>query len=304
MSDVSTARQVITRLLSQLAQTRRAATVNAYQQDLGHFARFVESHPELITAKAEQWFNARLLRRYLGKERARGQSARSLARRQAALRQLGDLLVKDAALPNNPARLLDTPKQPQHLPRPVDIDLLTHLLDTPHDGTPLDMRDQAMLELFYSSGLRLDELVSLNLPDLQTQRVRVWGKGGKPRQVPVGRKAATALRDWLSIRTTWTSTEEQALFVTQKGTRIGHRAVQKRLAHVAKARGLPEHLHPHRLRHSFATHLLESSHDLRAIQELLGHAQLATTQVYTRLDWQQLAESYDQAHPRARKRRD
>lgn len=297
-------RQAVTRLLSQLAQTRRPATLKAYQQDLGHFAGFVEATPELADAEASDWFNAPLLRRYLGKERVRGQSARSLARKQAALRQLGDTLVKENSLPNNPARLLDTPKQPQHLPRPVDIDLLSQLLDTPHDGTPLGIRDQAMLELFYSSGLRLDELVSLDLPDLQTQRVRVWGKGGKPRQVPVGRKAAQALKEWLSIRATWTSTEENALFVTQKGTRIGHRAVQKRLAQVAKVRGLPEHLHPHRLRHSFATHVLESSHDLRAVQELLGHAQLATTQVYTRLDWQQLAESYDQAHPRARKRRE
>ena len=160
-----------------------------------------------------------------------------------------------------------------------------------------------MLELFYSSGLRLAELASLNLGDIQAQRVRVVGKGNKPRQVPVGRKAAHALKAWLGIRATFTSPEEPALFVSQQGVRLGHRAIQKRLALVARERGLPEHLHPHRLRHSFATHLLESSHDLRAIQELLGHAQLSTTQVYTQLDWQQLADSYDQAHPRAHRKR-
>lgn len=293
----------VARLMAQLAQTRRPATLKAYQQDLAHFTAFVEAQGQPAASTPTIWFDTPLLRRYLGKERARGLSARSLARRQAALRQLGDLLVKEGLIEHNAARLLDTPKQPQHLPRPVDIDLLSHLLDAPHDQDPIGLRDQAMLELFYSSGLRLDELVSLDLSDLQTQRVRVWGKGGKPRQVPVGRQAAQALRAWIAVRTTWAHADETALFVTQRGTRIGHRAVQKRLAHVAKVRGLPEHLHPHRLRHSFASHLLESSHDLRAIQELLGHAQLATTQVYTRLDWQQLAESYDEAHPRARKSR-
>lgn len=159
-----------------------------------------------------------------------------------------------------------------------------------------------MLELFYSSGLRLAELAGLDLDDLQPQRVRVRGKGGKPRQVPVGRRARAALDAWQAIRGALAPPSESALFVGARGRRLGHRAIQKRLAELARRRGLAEHLHPHRLRHSFASHLLESSHDLRAVQELLGHAHLATTQVYTRLDWQHLAASYDAAHPRARRR--
>lgn len=292
---------IIDELLHTLAARRSPATLDAYRRDLAHFMGFLINAiaPDIPQAAH---FSTALLRRYLASERTRGLSARTLARRQAALRQLGDQLLSAHLIDSNPARLLDTPRQPQHLPHPVDVDLLNHMLDEPHDGSPLGFRDQAMLELFYSSGLRLAELASLDLGDLQAQRVRVIGKGNKPRQVPVGRKAAQALKDWLGVRATFTATSEPALFVSQKGTRLGHRAIQKRLDLVARERGLPEHLHPHRLRHSFATHLLESSHDLRAIQELLGHAQLSTTQVYTQLDWQQLAESYDQAHPRAHRK--
>ena len=159
-----------------------------------------------------------------------------------------------------------------------------------------------MLELFYSSGLRLAELAALDLNHLTANHVRVMGKGSKPRQVPVGRRAHHALTAWLACRSGLAPEGEVALFVGQRGTRLGHRAIQKRLAQLSVTRGLPEHLHPHRLRHSFASHLLESSQDLRAVQELLGHANLSTTQVYTRLDWQHLAESYDAAHPRAKRR--
>lgn len=293
---------IIDELLHGLASRRSPATLDAYRRDLAHFMVFLT---KAVAPEAPQaaHFSTALLRRYLASERTRGLSARTLARRQAALRQLGDQLLSSQLIGSNPARLLDTPRLPQHLPHPVDVDLLNHMLDEPHDGSPLGFRDHAMLELFYSSGLRLAELASLNLGDIQTQRVRVIGKGNKPRQVPVGRKAAQAIKDWLGIRSTFTSPDQPALFVSQKGARLGHRAIQKRLDLVARERGLPEHLHPHRLRHSFATHLLESSHDLRAIQELLGHAQLSTTQVYTQLDWQQLAESYDQAHPRAHRKR-
>ncbi|BBG31172.1 tyrosine recombinase XerC [Zymobacter palmae] len=293
---------IVDELLHGLASRRSPATLDAYRRDLAHFMGFLTKAVAPDVPQATH-FSTGLLRRYLASERTRGLSARTLARRQAALRQLGDQLLSAQLIDSNPARLLDTPRQPQHLPHPVDVDLLNRMLDEPHDGSPLGFRDQAMLELFYSSGLRLAELASLDLGDLQAQRVRVIGKGNKPRQVPVGRKAAQALKDWLGIRSTFTTAEEHALFVSQQGTRLGHRAIQKRLDLVARERGLPEHLHPHRLRHSFATHLLESSHDLRAIQELLGHAQLATTQVYTQLDWQQLAESYDQAHPRAHRKR-
>lgn len=159
-----------------------------------------------------------------------------------------------------------------------------------------------MLELFYSSGLRLAELAGLDLDDLRDERVRVLGKGGKPRQVPVGSRARQALQAWTGVRAAMAAPGETALFVGKRGTRLGHRAIQQRLALIARRRGLDEHLHPHRLRHSFASHLLESSQDLRAVQELLGHANLSTTQVYTHLDWQHLAASYDAAHPRARRR--
>ena len=159
-----------------------------------------------------------------------------------------------------------------------------------------------MLELFYSSGLRLAELAALDVAHLAGHHVRVMGKGSKPRQVPVGARARQALEAWLGCRDGLAASEEQALFVGLRGRRLGHRGIQKRLAQLSVLRGLPEHLHPHRLRHSFASHLLESSQDLRAVQELLGHANLSTTQVYTRLDWQHLAESYDAAHPRAKRR--
>lgn len=282
-----------------LARHASPATVAAYQQDLNALCRFTEQREVHDPAALD----ATLLRTFLGAERSRGLGARSLARRRAALSRFADYLVRQGVLADNPVGLLRTPKQPSHLPRPVDVDALARFLDSPHDGSPLAVRDQAMLELFYSSGLRLAELAALDLSDLQASRVRVLGKGGKPRQVPVGRRAQQALSDWLTCRTAMAADTEAALFVGQQGARLGHRAIQKRLAQLAIVRGLPEHLHPHRLRHSFASHLLESSQDLRAVQELLGHANLSTTQVYTRLDWQHLATSYDCAHPRAKRGR-
>lgn len=269
----------------------------AYRQDIGALCGFIERQNDDAAP-----FDQHLLRAFLGEERRRGLAPRSLARRRAALSRFADYLVKQGVIADNPLDLVRTPKQPQHLPRPVDVDTLARFLDTPHDDSPLARRDQAMLELLYSSGLRLAELAALDLDALQDRRVRVLGKGGKPRQVPVGDRARQALAAWLSVRSHLAPDAETALFVGQRGARLGHRAIQKRLASLAIERGLPEHLHPHRLRHSFASHLLESSQDLRAVQELLGHANLSTTQVYTRLDWQHLATSYDAAHPRAKRR--
>lgn len=280
-----------------LASHASPATVAAYRHDLAALCAFTERREVAEPAALD----THLLRAFLGSERSRGLAPRSLARRRAALSRFADYLVKQGELADNPVGLLRTPKQPSHLPRPVDVDALARFLDTPHDGSPLGARDQAILELFYSSGLRLAELAALDLKDLQDSRVRVIGKGGKPRQVPVGRRAHQALTEWLVCRSALAPLNEQALFVGQRGARLGHRAIQKRLAQLSIARGLPEHLHPHRLRHSFASHLLESSQDLRAVQELLGHANLSTTQVYTRLDWQHLATSYDAAHPRAKR---
>ncbi|MGJ7458185.1 tyrosine recombinase XerC [Halomonas sp. RA08-2] len=284
--------------LAGLSRTASPATLDAYRRDLTALLAF------LAERDIDDWrrLDAALLRRFLGGERARGLAPRSLARRRSAISRLADHLVTRGRLTHNPVVLTRAPRQPRHLPRPVDVDRLKQFLETPHEGSPLSVRDQAMLELFYSSGLRLAELAGLDLIDLQPERVRVLGKGGKPRQVPVGRHARRALDTWLALREALAAPGEPALFVGNRGARLGHRAIQQRLALIARRRGLDEHLHPHRLRHSFASHLLESSQDLRAVQELLGHANLATTQVYTRLDWQHLAASYDAAHPRARRR--
>ncbi|MBF7053551.1 tyrosine recombinase XerC [Halomonas sp. KAO] len=284
--------------LEGLSRTASPATLDAYRRDLASLLAFMDE--QAITAW--QQLDAGLMRRFLGGERARGLGPRSLARRRSACSKLAEHLLAAGHLDHNPVALVRSPRQPRHLPRPVDVDRLTSFLDTPHDGSPLAVRDQAMLELFYSSGLRLAELAGLDLDDLHGERVRVLGKGSKPRQAPVGSRARQALEAWLKIRMNMATPGESALFVSQRGGRLGHRAIQQRLALVARRRGLDEHLHPHRLRHSFASHLLESSQDLRAVQELLGHANLSTTQVYTHLDWQHLAASYDAAHPRARRR--
>ena len=285
--------------LARLARTASLATLDAYRRDLTRLLDFLEEQE--VTAWRQ--LDAGLMRRFLGGERARGLAPRSLARRRSACARLADHLLATGHLDHNPVALVRSPRQPRHLPRPVDVDRLANFLDTPHDGSPLAVRDQAMLELFYSSGLRLAELAGLDLDDLRDERVRVLGKGGKPRQVPVGSRARQALQAWTSVRAAMAAPGETALFVGKRGTQLGHRAIQQRLALIARRRGLDEHLHPHRLRHSFASHLLESSQDLRAVQELLGHANLSTTQVYTRLDWQHLAASYDAAHPRARRTR-
>ncbi|MDN6180003.1 MAG: tyrosine recombinase XerC [Halomonas subglaciescola] len=282
-----------------LGQRSSPATIDAYRRDLAAFEAFAERQGVIDAGNV----TTALARGFLGAERARGLAARSLARRRAALSRFCEYAVAQGLLADNPVALLRTPKQPSHLPRPVDVDVLSRFLDTPFEDAPLALRDQAMLELFYSSGLRLAELAALDMSDVSAARARVMGKGSKPRQVPVGRRAAEALDAWHRVRGGLAGGDEPALFVGQRGGRLGHRAIQKRLARLALERGLPEHLHPHRLRHSFASHLLESSQDLRAVQELLGHANLATTQVYTRLDWQHLAASYDAAHPRAKRRR-
>ena len=287
----------VARFLHGLAQHASPATVEAYRRDLAALQAFTSEH----AVAGWQALDSDLVRRFLGRERSRGLAPRSLARRRAALSRFAEELVHQGVLSHNPVKLTRTPRQPQHLPRPVDIDQLAHFLDTPHDGSPLALRDQAILELLYSCGLRLAELAALDLKSLDTRRVRVIGKGNKPRQIPVGRRARQALDAWLVVRGQLADANEPALFVAVHGRRLGHRAIQLRLAQLAKLRGLPEHLHPHRLRHSFASHLLESSQDLRAVQELLGHANLSTTQVYTRLDWQHLASAYDAAHPRARR---
>lgn len=234
----------------------------------------------------------------------RGQASRSLARRLSAIRSFYKYGISHGLYEYNPAQDIAAPKKDKPLPRVLAVDQTDQLLA----GTPrsaLEHCDQAMFELVYSSGLRLAELIGLDVDTVEQSdgQLRVLGKGGKERELPVGRQALAALQGWLAIRYTMAKPDERALFVNQRGARIGSRTVQHRLKKLAQERGLPLHVHPHMLRHSFATHLLESSGDLRAVQELLGHADISTTQIYTHLDFQHLAGVYDKAHPRAKRRK-
>ena len=230
--------------------------------------------------------------------------ARSLALRVASLRSFYRYLVQQGKLKENPASYLQVPKFDKPLPKNLDVDQVNHLLDFDTSEDALACRDKAILELFYSSGLRLDELVSANLQDIDWSEalIRVRGKGNKQRVLPIGRMAVAAIKDWLKVRSAYVGTEPEALFLSKQKNRISNRQVQQRVKLWSERQGLAQHLHPHMLRHSFATHMLEASSDLRAVQELLGHANLNTTQVYTHLDFQQLAKVYDNAHPRAKKK--
>jgi len=214
-------------------------------------------------------------------------------------------LMRDHGLADNPCVGLRAPKSPKMLPQALSPDEAARMVDLPAD-TPEATRDKAMFELFYSSGLRLAELVSLDLElmraDINSGEVRVTGKGGKTRIVPLGTFATTALQAWLAVRDQLAKADETALFVGQRGSRISPRVVQLRMKQWGIKQGITSNVHPHLLRHSFATHLLQSSGDLRAVQEMLGHASISTTQVYTHLDFQYLSKIYDAAHPRAKKR--
>ena len=229
----------------------------------------------------------------------------TIQQRLAALRSFADYLLRQGVLTSNPAKLVQAPKAPRRLPQNLDVDGVAHLLnDTPSDA--IGTRDRAMFELIYSSGLRVSEVVAVNTGDLNPSReLRVVGKGNKTRIVPYGREAQRWAAQWLQYRQQWLTSAQavqDALFINQRGGRLSVRSVQLRLKQWAQRRGLPDRVHPHKLRHSFASHMLESSGDLRAVQELLGHANLSTTQVYTHLDFQHLAKVYDGAHPRARKK--
>ena len=243
------------------------------------------------------------MRRFAAESHRRGLGARSVARRLSAVRTFLNYLIEMGVVKSNAGVHVQAPKAPRRLPATLDADQVASLLAISGDD-PVTLRDRAILELFYSSGLRLAELVGLNLGDVDAadRTVRVLGKGSKARVVPVGKQALAALKDWLAVRAELARPGELALFVGRRGERVSPRTVQKRVNEWAKRQGAPTGVHPHMLRHSFATHVLESSRDLRAVQEMLGHASLSTTQIYTHLDFQHLASVYDQAHPRARKR--
>ena len=276
-------------------------TVSAYRRDLAALRDYC------VKRDLQSWaaLAASDMRRFAAGAHRSGLAPRTVQRRLAGARSFFDFLEREGQLAHNPAHGVRAPRPPRDLPQTLDLDQVARLLDIPERDAAA-CRDRAMLELIYSAGLRLAELTALNLGeiDLREGLVRVTGKGRKTRILPVGRKAITALQRWLRRRAELAAPEESALFVGTRGRRIAPSTVQARTAHWAKRAGLPGHVHPHMLRHSFATHMLESSGDLRAVQELLGHADISTTQVYTHLDFQHLAEVYDRAHPRARRKKE
>lgn len=285
--------------LDDLAHQRRASphTVAAYRHDLQRLAALAGGKP-LAELHAHQ------LRRYAMELHGQGLEARSLARYLSAWRAYYRWLAQRGEVPRNPCDGLRAPKQRRPLPKVLSVDQSQALLDAAAE-TPLELRDKAMAELLYSSGLRLAELAALDVTatlDLAEGMITVTGKRAKSRSVPVGGKAREAIQSWLKCRHELAATGEPALFVNHRGGRLSARGIERRLAAWATRQGLGVHVHPHMLRHSFASHLLQSSGDLRAVQELLGHANIGTTQIYTHLDFQHLARVYDQAHPRARKK--
>lgn len=279
----------------QLAAHTRAA----YDRDLTR----LREHLDAAGHRDWRGVGPAAIRGWVAAEHRRGLSPPSLARRLSAVRGLYRYLIRHGRADADPAADVQAPKQRRRLPATVDVDDVASLLDRPIDDHPLAVRDRAIMELIYSSGLRLAETIGVDMGHYRADEamVRVTGKGAKDREVPVGRHAVAAIADWLRVRGQLAADDEPALFVSRRGRRISARNVQERLARAARAAGLPARLHPHRLRHAFATHMLESSGDLRAVQELLGHANISTTQIYTHLDFQHLAEVYDAAHPRARR---
>ena len=248
-----------------------------------------------------QQCDAAAVRSITVRSRKAGLGSSSLALRLSALRSFFDWCVSQGELKANPAKGITTPKAGRHLPKNIDVDDVSRLLDIDIND-PLAVRDRAMLEVMYGAGLRLSELVNMDCRhiDLTTGEVWVIGKGSKERRVPVGKSAVNWVEHWLDLRELF-GPDDDALFLSKQGKRISTRNVQKRFSEWGIKQGLNSHVHPHKLRHSFATHMLESSGDLRGVQELLGHANLSTTQIYTHLDFQHLASVYDAAHPRAKR---
>jgi integrase/recombinase XerC len=256
-----------------------------------------------ISLEIKNWstFNTSAVRNILNEARKSGLSSRSIALRLSSIRGFCAFLVQQGQLEQNPAALIQAPKQAKPLPKQLNVDEMHQLLDI-KENNHLAIRDKAMMELMYSCGLRLSELANLNIMSLQPDgQLRVIGKGSKERLLPIGRIALEALNCWLKIRLELAASQEPAIFVSMLKNRISTRQIAKRMKLWATRQNLEQSVNPHKLRHSFATHILESSSDLRGVQELLGHANLSTTQVYTHLNFQHLAHVYDSAHPRAKK---
>ncbi|WP_122055188.1 tyrosine recombinase XerC [Vibrio sp. Evd11] len=259
----------------------------------------------LVTLGLKDWaqVDAAWVRQLASKGMREGMKASSIATRLSSLRSFFDFLVLRGEMSANPAKGVSAPRKQRPLPKNLDVDEVGQLLDVNEDD-PLSIRDRAMMEVMYGAGLRLAELVGINLKDVLARQgeIRVIGKGDKERKAPFSGLAKEWVDKWLRVRGELASPGEDALFVSKLGTRISHRSVQKRMEEWGKKQSVASHISPHKLRHSFATHMLESSQNLRAVQELLGHENISTTQVYTHLDFQHLAQAYDQAHPRARKK--
>ena len=270
---------------------------------LSNYGRALRLLLEMAAPKPLDQVQAPEIRRYVAMLHSKGLSPRSLALTLSAWRGCYRWLARHRGFRSNPVLGIRAPKAARPLPKALSVEAAQQLFQVEADTAPLLVRDAAMFELLYSSGLRLGELVALDVSDDPAQgEVTVTGKGSKTRSVPVGAKAREALKAWLGVRSQIARPDEKALFVGARGRRIAPALVWARLKAWAKRRGLPGNVHPHMLRHSFATHMLQSSQDLRAVQELLGHSSISTTQIYTHLDFQALAKVYDAAHPRAKKK--
>ena len=295
-------KQLLSDFLAQLTIEKRASqyTVKSYKRDLNCLSTYCESKSISLWTDLKQTD----IRSYMASRHRQGLSSTSLQRELSAIRSFFNFLLKNQLTDNNPGQYIKAPKKTRKLPKTLDVDQIKSLLEAGANST-IEIRDLAMFELFYSSGIRLSELAQLNLTDIdltdKTLMVRS-GKGGKSRMLPIGSKAVAAINTWLEHRIKSITSTETALFISTRGTRLGQRSIELRLKQWCKKKGIAENIHPHMLRHSFATHLLESSQDLRAVQELLGHSNISTTQIYTHLDFQHLADVYDRAHPRAKRK--
>ncbi len=303
MGSTAELQATLQQFIDHLAQQRRVSihTVNNYQRDCLQLLAFCQQQ----NISSWQAIKPADLRQFIAQLHRQGLAARTIHRMLSAIRSFYRFLIREDLADHNPAQSVQAPKTEKRLPKTFDVDQMNALLDLTPNDTFVACRDRAMMELFYSSGLRLAELAALDLRDIDfgQQLVQVKeGKGGKDRLLPMGGKAIDALKNWLDKREQQGLIMATALFITQQGRRLGVRSIQQRLAYWGKKHGLSQHVHPHRLRHAFASHMLESSGDLRAVQELLGHADISTTQIYTHVDFQHLAKVYDAAHPRAKKR--
>jgi len=274
-------------------------TLVSYRRDIEGFKFYIEKNDIACWSKITE----KLVQSYVASRFRNGLTGRSLQRALSSIRMFYEFLITNKNVTTNPAKKIRAPKTVTKLPGFLDVDTTEQLLNRESNNS-LIVRDKAMFELFYSSGLRLSELVAINIIDLDLNEseIRVTGKGNKTRVLPVGKYAIKAITAWLEFRVDFIKDETDALFLNRQGRRISQRSVQLRLKQWAKVQNVDLNVHPHMLRHSFASHMLEGSGDIRAVQELLGHEDISSTQIYTHIDFQHLASVYDKAHPRARKK--